>query len=187
MQKKAQDELDRVVGDRLPNQNDLPNLPYLYALIGELYRWNPIIPISIHAAREDDTRRGYLIPKGSLIVPNLWAILHDPQVYDDPMTFNPERYIAKPGREPDTDPRKFAFGMGRRSCPGSYFAEASISITCAMSLAVFNITEAVDENGVAIEAAAAYTDETITRPKPFKCTIKPRSAKAEDLILSLSL
>jgi len=189
IQRKAQDEVDRVVGDRLPGAADLPNLPYFHAIISEILRWNPIASLVAHTARDDGFYREYFIPKGSMILLNVWGLLHDPQVYDDPMTFNPDRFIAKPGQleAPETDPRKFAFGMGRRSCPGRHLAEATISIACVMSLAAFDISKAVDENGmtIMIDPAAAYTDSTASRPEPFKCSIKPRSAKTKEVILSL--
>ena len=41
-------------------------------------------------------------------------MLHDPETYNDPMSFNPERFMAAPGKEPEADPRSMAFGFGRR-------------------------------------------------------------------------
>jgi len=184
IQRKAHDEVDRVVGDRLPCMDDLPNMPYLRAVISEILRWNPLVSLTLHNAQEDNYYRGYLIPKSTSVMLNVWGLLHDPRTYDDPMTFNPDRFMAKPGHQPETDPRKFAFGIGRRACPGMHLAEASTSIACAMSLAVFNITKAVDENGLIIEPVVSYTDASISRPEPFQCSIKPRSAKAEEMILS---
>lgn len=73
VQKKAQEELDRVVGDRLPMTADLKNLPYIEALVKEVHRWHPVGPLAIpHTVIEDDVYEGYRIPKGALIIPNNW-------------------------------------------------------------------------------------------------------------------
>ena len=79
---------------------------------------------------DDDVYDGYLIPKGSLILPNVWCVwvdsydsaciladvssrflLHDPRVYHEPMEFKPERFL---GPNPEPDPRNACFGFGRR-------------------------------------------------------------------------
>ena len=58
-----------------------------------------------------DMYRGYLIPKGSIVLPNIWLFLHDPTLYPDPEEFIPERHL---GSEPAVDPRMFCYGFGRR-------------------------------------------------------------------------
>jgi cytochrome P450 len=72
--RKAQEEIDRVVGrDRLPTFKDRPRLPFINAVQLEMLRWGPIGPLNIpHALTEDDVYDGYLIPKGSIVVANLW-------------------------------------------------------------------------------------------------------------------
>ena len=115
-QEKAQAELDRVVGtDRLPTAEDRDNLPYLEAVLYETLRWNNVAPLAIpHRLIEDDVHAGYFLPKGSIVIPNVWRMLHDPETYSDPFTFNPERFVASPGHEPEKDPRTMVFGFGRR-------------------------------------------------------------------------
>lgn len=73
-QKKAQEELDRVIGpDRLPQFADLPSLPYMYALIREVMRWHVVAPIGVpHRAEQDDEYNGYLIPAGAIVMANQW-------------------------------------------------------------------------------------------------------------------
>ena len=65
---------------------------------------------------EEDVYKGYRIPKGSLILANLWYFLHNPDTYHDPNTFNPERHLpyGDDGREAEQDPRLYTFGFGRR-------------------------------------------------------------------------
>lgn len=73
VQRKAQEELDRVLGDRLPLTKDLKDLPYVEALVKEVHRWHTVGPLAIpHAATEEDEYNGYRIPKGALILPNNW-------------------------------------------------------------------------------------------------------------------
>lgn len=70
VQKKAQVELDRVVGpNRLPDYDDLKHMPYIRAVVMETLRWQPALPFAIpHAVVEDDSYNGYHIPKGTLVV-----------------------------------------------------------------------------------------------------------------------
>ncbi|TFK32635.1 OrdA protein [Crucibulum laeve] len=183
IQKKAQAEIDSVIGsDRLPSLADRPNLPYLNAVVTEVLRWNSVAPTGVpHTATEDGIVAGWFVPKGAIILANLWNMLHDPQVYPEPFNFDPERHIAQAGKPAQRDPRNVCFGYGRRICPGMYLAEASLFSCVAMSLAVFDITKTI-ENGVTITPVHENTSGTISYPEPFKCTIKPRSAKALSLI-----
>ncbi|KAA1465965.1 cytochrome P450 [Dentipellis sp. KUC8613] len=197
-QRKAQAEIDAVVGhDRLPNFHDRERLPYVDALVKEVLRWNPVVPLGVpHRLMEDDIQDGLFIPKGSIVMPNIWKFLHDEQTYKNPMDFDPARFIASEGKEAELDPHELSFGFGRRICPGGFgindddpglnLADASVYISCAMALAVFDISKKI-ENGVVVEPVNDYTSGTISHPKPFKCAIKPRSQKAVSLITSVSL
>ncbi|RDB15646.1 hypothetical protein Hypma_004027 [Hypsizygus marmoreus] len=186
--KKAQAEIDAVVGnDRFPTFEDRPRLPYLDALSKEVLRWNVVAPTGVpHRVTKDDIHEGYFIPKGALVIPNVWKMLHDPRVYENPDTFNPDRFIPTQSKAAELDPRTVCFGFGRRICPGLHLADASVFISCAMSSAVFDISKCI-ENGVAIEPVHENTTGTISHPKPFKCSIKPRSQKAVSLIQSEEL
>jgi len=74
VQRKAQRELDAVVGaHRLPEMTDMPHLPYIQALMTEVLRWAPVVPLGVlHTSREDDCYENYHIPKGTWILPNVW-------------------------------------------------------------------------------------------------------------------
>ncbi|EGN98514.1 hypothetical protein SERLA73DRAFT_169465 [Serpula lacrymans var. lacrymans S7.3] len=183
VQKKAQAEIDSVIGtNRLPTIADRQDLPYINAMVLEVLRWHVLGPLGVaHASSEDDVYNGFFIPKGSIIVPNIWKMLHDPEVYKNPEEFNPDRFIASEGKPAETDPRGTCFGFGRRICPGIVLAELSIFISCAMVSAVFEISKCV-ENGVSITPEIGQTSGTISHPKPFKCAITVRSEKALSLI-----
>ncbi|KAJ7746782.1 cytochrome P450 [Mycena maculata] len=180
VQKKAQQEIDAVVGnDRLPGFSDKHQLPYITALALEVLRWHSVAPTGVpHRVTEDDVHEGWFLPKGSLVITNIWKMAHDPRVYSNPMVFEPDRFIAKDGKKPELDPRDLAFGFGRRICPGRDLADASIFITCVMTLAVFNISKHPDGGEINME----QTTGTISHPSTFKCLVQPRSKKALEII-----
>jgi cytochrome P450 len=86
-QKKAQAELDAVLGDgpgRLPSAADRPRLPYVEACWKESLRWHVVGPEGFaHMVRDDDVYEGWHIPKGTLIMPNLWFVELPPFPYCD--------------------------------------------------------------------------------------------------------
>jgi cytochrome P450 len=74
VQRKAQAEIDRVIGTgRLPTVADRDNLPYINAIVKEALRWHTVVPLCVpHKTDEDDVVNGFLIPKGALLLPNIW-------------------------------------------------------------------------------------------------------------------
>ncbi|PPQ82698.1 hypothetical protein CVT24_004307 [Panaeolus cyanescens] len=161
VQMKAQAKLDRVVGkERLPSVSDRPNLPYIRSIMAEVYRWAPAGPLSVpHAPNHDDEYDGMLIPKGSMIIPNVWHILHNANDYPDPMAFIPERYN---GRDAEMDKvRNVAFGFGRRICPGMHFAEGTFFAIVATTLATCDILPGLDENGQVALPKYAFTSSIV--------------------------
>ncbi|KAI0697650.1 cytochrome P450 [Cerioporus squamosus] len=184
---KAQAELDTVVGPhRLPDFDDLESLVYVNAVIKEALRWQNVIPLSVpHRVLEDDDFHGYFIPEGTLLLPNIWACMHDPEVYENPEEFRPDRFI-KDGRLDLSvrDPVRFVFGFGRRICPGRHFAQASLFINVASVLHTFDITPPLDKDGRPIHVVPAMTDGLLSYPEDVRCTIKPRSPQAASLIMA---
>lgn len=76
VQRKAQEEIDRVVGsDRLPGFEDREDLPYIDALVKEVLRWHPVAPMGLpHQTTADDIYEGHFIPKGAMLMPNIWFV-----------------------------------------------------------------------------------------------------------------
>ncbi|KAI0373553.1 CyP450 monooxygenase [Pilatotrama ljubarskyi] len=185
VQKKAQAELDAVVGQhRLPDFSDEASLPYVTALIKECLRWRSVVPLGVpHRSIQDDEYRGYFIPKGTLVVSNIWAYSRDPRHYSDPETFMPERFLKDGKLNPDVlDPTEIAFGYGRRICPGRYFAEASLSIIISTVLHTVSINAPLDASGVPVKLEGKMTPGVISYPEPFEVRIKSCGAWAEGLI-----
>ncbi|OTA98840.1 hypothetical protein M426DRAFT_101140 [Hypoxylon sp. CI-4A] len=186
VQRVAQEEIDRVVGQgRLPTTADRAKLPYVEAIVKEVLRWHPVVPMGFaHESTEDDIFEGYFIPKGSILRPNIWYFGHDPKDYHDPLEFKPERFLATDGHEPELDPGSWVFGFGRRVCPGRFLAENTLYLTIAQTLAVFNIGR-VKENGQEVVPAVILTPGTVCHPAPYKNVITPRSPLHEKLIRSI--
>ena len=102
------------------------------------------------------------------------------------MTFKPERFLGLEGRDPEPEPHTLSFGFGRRICPGRVLADTSVYLTIAQSLAVFNISKAV-ENGKEIDPIIYFQPGIISHPAPYKAFIKPRSPEHEALIRSVAV
>lgn len=180
-QEKAHAELDDVLrGQRLPAHQDRDKLPYVNALCKEVMRFHPAVPLSIpHRTAQDDVYNDYLIPKDSIILPNIRKMTRDPAIYEDPEAFNPSRFLPGLGRVPERDPRSIIFGFGRRKCPGQYLADEMIFIICATILSVFDISQA---DTFSPKPVLEPLNGTISHPAPFKCSITPRSSVVVDLI-----
>ncbi|TFK61434.1 cytochrome P450 [Pluteus cervinus] len=194
IQRKVQEAIDAAVGkNRLPEVDDLEDIPYLHAVVKEALRWQPAFPLALpHAACEDDIYRGYAIPKGSAVVGNTWvfkqrfrAILHDESMFGpDTHLFKPERFLTKDRKEldPSVPHPEMAFGYGRRICPGRFIAYSTILIASASLLHCFTISKGRDNNGNEVEPALDYTTGVISFPKPFECEFTIRSAILKQLV-----
>ncbi|WVZ61969.1 hypothetical protein U9M48_011774 [Paspalum notatum var. saurae] len=119
----ATDELDRVVGHkRWVTERDLPDLPYVDAVVKETLRLHPVGPLLVpHHAREHTVVAGYDVPAGARVLVNVWAIARDPASWPDaPDAFRPERFLGGGGAGVDVRGAHFQllpFGAGRRICP----------------------------------------------------------------------
>jgi cytochrome P450 len=140
-----------------------------------------------HLVTQDDEYKGYFIPKGTLAIPAQWALLHDPEVYPNPEQFMPERYLdrlpsgAWSTRTDVRDPRDFAFGFGRRICPGVHIAEQSLFAMVATVLHTLTVGRSRDVNGNEIVPQPDAGSGLLSHPKPFEYTIRMRD-NAKDLV-----
>lgn len=151
--KAAHEELDRVIGrDRMPTFDDYDNLPYFRAMVKEILRWRPVAPLGVpHYTTADDWYEGKFIPKGTMVLSNIWAMNHSKEVYGpDAEDFNPARYLDKNGELlPDLVPGTHeeghvTYGFGRRVCVGRHVANTNLFIQFASLLWAVNIEAPVD-------------------------------------------
>ncbi|KAJ4485417.1 cytochrome P450 [Lentinula aciculospora] len=160
VQTKGQTEIDRVIGqNRLPTFTDRPSLPYVEAIYRELMRLHPPIPNGVsHASIEDDFYRGYHIPKGCTIIPNIWAMNRDEEVYSEPEKFMPERFLDSPAGPFTSINDIHSFGFGRRVCAGRFMADNTVWLAIASVLATLTLGKAKDDEGKEIDILGEYTD-----------------------------
>ncbi|KAF7328702.1 Cytochrome p450 [Mycena sanguinolenta] len=190
VQKKAHEEIDRVVGQhRMPRLGDLEHLPYVQAIALETHRFRPMTPYGIpHYTLATEEYKGYVIPKGSTIFINACEFLNRWELYDDPENFNPDRYLltengTKPGVDGSNLRPTFAFGAGRRICPGLHVAQHTINLSIMNLLWAFEFHKAVDPKGNPIEVDTMdYLSGLTAKPRSFKCRITPRSAEKAEII-----
>ncbi|KAK8503176.1 hypothetical protein V6N11_066441 [Hibiscus sabdariffa] len=137
---QATEELDRVVGrERWVEERDIPQLPYLEAIMKETMRKHPVAPLlAPHMAMEDCNVAGYDIRKGTRVFINTWSIGRDPSLWEQPEEFRPERFL---GRNIDVKGRSFEllpFSAGRRMCPAYNLGLKMIQLSIANLLQAFN-------------------------------------------------
>ncbi|XP_010257377.1 PREDICTED: cytochrome P450 93A2-like [Nelumbo nucifera] len=142
---KAREEIDLVVGkSRLVEVSDLPNLPYLQAIVKETLRLHPGIPLILRSSTRYCKIWGYDIPAKTTTFVNVWAIGRDPKYWDNPLQFRPERFMIEDGsnklNQIDVRGQHFqmlTFGSGRRICPGISFALQTVQTTLASVIQCF--------------------------------------------------
>ncbi|XP_020266929.1 cytochrome P450 93A3-like [Asparagus officinalis] len=166
---KARDEINTVVGmNRLVKESDIPNLPYLQAVVKETLRLHPAIPMIIRESNEHCKINGYDIPAKTRLLVNVWAIGRDPNHWSKPLDFKPERFIEI-GKGLDVRGQHFhllPFGSGRRGCPGTTLA---LQVTQPMLAAMIQCFDWKVNNGHGMVDMTEGPGFTLPRAKPLIC------------------
>ncbi|KAF5013804.1 hypothetical protein FDECE_222 [Fusarium decemcellulare] len=191
IQAKAQEEIDRVIGSsRLPTWDDRSDLPYVRGVVEETLRWAPstLSAAVPHSAKQDDFYNGMFIPKGAVLMMNVWTLNHErfenSRVFD-PLRQRPETTLKENNAISQDSPSRlhFTFGAGRRVCPGFHVAERNLFIAISRILWGFSITREMDASGNPVPIDRdAVTHGLIVRPAKFGCTFKPRDTARENVI-----
>ena len=145
--------------------------------------------------QQGDNIDGLTIPKDSTVVINVWGLHNDPARYPDPERFDPLRFEGRTrlapeyANSPDYEKRDhYAYGAGRRICPGMHLAERSMFLAIAKILWAFDVSPKLDEKGrqlmVDTSAESGYSEGFLHCPKPFEANIQVRSAKRGETILA---
>lgn len=131
-----------------------------------------------HRLIKDDSFDGYFIPKDTVIIQNTYFILRDPEFFDAPDEYIPERYLDNPsGLKKDVAvgsynrSTSFVFGAGRRACPGDSFSSQSMTILMAKLLWSCNL----EADGPVDVSPSGFFGETLIDPLPWKMRIVPKS------------
>ncbi|MBA0629750.1 hypothetical protein Godav_024258 [Gossypium davidsonii] len=132
---KSKSELDLHIGHgRLLDETDLPRLHYVQNVISETLRLNPAVPLLIpHVSSDRCNVLGYNIPKGTILLVNVWAIHRDPKVWDEATSFKPERF--ENGRIKGC--KSMPFGLGRRGCPGMDLGQRVVGLALGSLIQCF--------------------------------------------------
>ena len=176
---RARAEIDAVVGrDRVVDEADVQNLPYIQSIVYEALRLFPPAPLLVaHEASEGCTVGGYHIPKGAMVLVNAWAIHHDPKVWEDPESFKPERF-----ENLDSIAYRFVtFGVGRRSCPGGGLAHRVAGLALAVLIQCFE-WKRVGEELVDLSEASGLA---MPKLRPLEAICKPRESVIPNVLAPL--
>ncbi|GLJ32322.1 hypothetical protein SUGI_0650480 [Cryptomeria japonica] len=140
--KQVRQELDEVIGcKRRVEESDLDRLPYLHAAVKEIFRLHPAGPLLLpRKAGSSFEIGGFVIPKDSEVMVNVWAIGRNPSIWKNPLEFMPERFLEGESRKIEYSGQNFElipFGAGRRICPGLPLARRMIHLVLAALLHSF--------------------------------------------------
>ncbi|KAK9165873.1 hypothetical protein Scep_001064 [Stephania cephalantha] len=170
---KARAEIEfRVPPSRLLTESDIPNLPYLNSIIAETLRMYPVGPLLVpHESSQDCTLGGYHVPRGTMLLVNMWAIHNDPRVWDQPREFRPERFQGQETGVVRDGFKLMPFGSGRRSCPGEGLAMRVVGLVLGTLIQCFE-WERVGEELVDMSEGAGLT---MPKARPLEAKCRPRS------------
>lgn len=140
MMERAQAEVRKVVnGKRRVQEDDFKGLNYLTAVIKETLRLHPPAPLLLPRECKGACEiGGYDIPVGTRVLINGWAINRDPEFWEDPESFKPERFLDTGIEFVGSNFEYLPFGGGRRICPGIAFGMANVDLALAQLLYHFD-------------------------------------------------
>ncbi|KAK9716442.1 hypothetical protein RND81_06G233700 [Saponaria officinalis] len=175
-----QEELAEAFGlDNTVDEAHLPKLKYLNAVLKETLRLHsPVALLIPHCSSKTTTVGGYTVPKTSTIFVNLWAIHRDPEVWEDPFEFTPERFLDD-SQNLDFLGKKtmyIPFGSGRRMCPGLFLAEKMSMFVLSSLLHAFEWT--LPDGTVDVDISEVF-GMVVRKSKPTIAIPSPRLTRSE--------
>ncbi|XP_060084169.1 cytochrome P450 1A1-like [Ylistrum balloti] len=170
VQAKARDELDNVLGSRTVTVHDRAKLPYVEAVMLEVLRTAATLPMAVpHGTLRDVTFRGYLIPQNTAIFFDVYGTSFDPDLWDNPDEFDPERFLKMDGT---LDQAKVdmtvSFGFGKRRCLGESLARLEVFL---FLVNVLQRCELYKPEGPSYDKMGGYS--FVRSPLPFKLKAMP--------------
>lgn len=138
--KKVQDEIRSLIGKRgFVDEDDIQQLPYLKAVVKEMMRLQPTVPLLVPRETVHKCTLGeYEIAEKTLVYVNAWAIGRDPEAWEKPLEFHPERFLDTCIDMKGQDYELIPFGAGRRICPGIFMGIANVELSLANLLYKFD-------------------------------------------------
>uniref|UniRef100_A0A8C6TNR8 Cytochrome P450, family 2, subfamily U, polypeptide 1 n=1 Tax=Neogobius melanostomus TaxID=47308 RepID=A0A8C6TNR8_9GOBI len=183
IQGKWQKEIDAVIGShQAPSMTDKGSLPFTEATIMEVQRLTVVVPLAIpHMTSMTTEFCGYTIPKGTVIIPNLWSVHRDPTVWDEPDHFNPARFLDQDGNLLRKE-YFMPFGIGRRVCMGEQLAkmELFLMVTSLLQGFTFRLPE-----GLPPPPLQGRFGLTLA-PSPYTVCVSPRSSISDGTEININ-
>ncbi|KAI3598435.1 cytochrome [Moniliophthora roreri] len=177
-QRKAYEEIRRVVGSqRAPDLADFEHLPYIDAVLKEVQRLRPIAPLGLpHETTTTEEYLGYIIPEKTTIFANIYGINTDPEFFEDPESFRPERYLlTEHGTKPGVDDSAF------RSDIGFGFGRALNAMNLIWAFEFKPLQDPETGKDVPVDLLD-YEEGLVFAPRPYQCHVTPRSSNVVDII-----
>ncbi|CAI0418202.1 unnamed protein product [Linum tenue] len=186
--KRVRKEIHDLIGSsnngRLVEETDIPNLPYLQAVVKEAMRLHPPVVVVPRACRETCNVGGFDIPKGTAVAINVYSIMRDPAVWVNPDDYSPERFL----KSSDDSGRRshhggfIPFGGGRRMCVGSAMALSVIHCAVAAMVHCYDWKLENGEESVNMETTLGFN---MALAKPLVCL--PKLVCAESVFQSVEV
>ncbi|XP_054165701.1 uncharacterized protein LOC128963227 [Oppia nitens] len=165
IQSKIRSEIDNIIGrDKTPQYAHRNQMPYLQAFINEVMRFRSIVPINLPRITSEDTVIcGHKIAKGTQLLTNLWAIDNDPNLWDNPQVFRPERFLKDNGTVFFKPEHFIPFSLGKRSCPGEAMGTAEVFLYIASLVQRYDI-KATKNTDTTLEYLLQFATNTKREP-----------------------
>ncbi|XP_069590376.1 cytochrome P450 2K1-like [Ranitomeya imitator] len=172
IQKRVQEEIKRhIKPGQLPTVEDRKKMPYTDAVIHEIQRFGNILPMNVsHSTPTDVYFRGYLIPKGTEVIPFLTSVLYDKTQWKTPNEFNPNHFLDENGKFVRHD-AFMPFSAGRRACAGESLAKMELFLffTGLLQAFTFYPPPGVSREDLSVKPAIGFT----LVPTPYMTCAKP--------------
>lgn len=173
VQRKVYDEIHRVVGNGVPDREDRPSLAYTEAMVQEVMRLYPVVPLGLpHETMCDTQVSGYDVPAKTTVVTNLYAIHRDPRHWEQPDSFMPDRFIDDNSGTLLPRPKSWVpFNIGPRNCVGESLGRQNLlyTVVCLLQKLEFSPSPAGED----VDLRPQDTWFTLV-PKPYKVVVRPR-------------
>ncbi|KAJ7527762.1 hypothetical protein O6H91_16G069800 [Diphasiastrum complanatum] len=172
---KAHQELDRIVGrERIVEEDDIPQLKYLQAIVKETFRLHPAVPLLVpHESTQAVQIAGYDIPAKSRLLVNAWAFGRDPSSWEKPLEFFPDRFLNNTIDIRGKDYELIPFGSGRRGCPGLELGLINVQLGMAALLQSFNWSLPYPQRPADLDMTELF-GLTLPRASPLCAVATPR-------------
>ncbi|XP_033120100.1 steroid 17-alpha-hydroxylase/17,20 lyase-like [Anneissia japonica] len=166
VQENIKTELDEVIGHRPLRLSDRGKLPYTEAAIMEVMRFGTVVPLGVtHRALKDSSIGSYKIPENTWVLINQWALHMDPEYWDAPEVFLPERFLDSSNSVKQRLPSFLPFSTGRRVCVGESLAKAEIFLIFTWLIQNYKFSKPPGEEG---PAAVSGIPQALNFTKPFQ-------------------